>query len=102
VVEQAGAGGLVLDVLPGPQCAEAFAAQGQLADEFDQAGSPVSAPTIERRCGTARAVMASQSGRSSRISGSVKAWRMAFRPGALNGQSAVARALAARIGLVVW
>src|SRR5689334_76048 len=37
VVEQAGAGGLVLDVLAGPQRAEAFAAQGQLADEFDQA-----------------------------------------------------------------
>src|ERR1700758_5639018 len=37
VVEQAGAGGLVLDVLARPQRAEAFAAQGQLADEFDQA-----------------------------------------------------------------
>jgi hypothetical protein len=37
VVEQAGAGGLVFDVLPGPERAEAFAAQGQLADEFDQA-----------------------------------------------------------------
>src|SRR5208282_3160657 len=37
VVEQAGAGGPVLDVLPGPQRAEAVAAQGQLADEFNQA-----------------------------------------------------------------
>ena len=38
MVEQAGTGGPVLDVLPGPQRAEALAAQGQLADEFDQAG----------------------------------------------------------------
>src|ERR1700757_1479338 len=36
-VEQAGAGGLVCDVLPGPERTEALAAQGQLADEFDQA-----------------------------------------------------------------
>ena len=36
MLEQADAGGLVPDVLPGPQCAEALAAQLQLADEFDQ------------------------------------------------------------------
>jgi hypothetical protein len=43
--------------------------------------------------------MASQSGRSSRISGSVKASRMALRPGVRNGQSAVARVLAARMSM---
>src|ERR1700722_12852501 len=37
VVEQAGAGALVLDVLPGPERAEALAAQGQVADELGQA-----------------------------------------------------------------
>ena len=63
----------------------------------------MSAPAIERRWGTARAVMTSQSGRKSRISGSVKASRMALRPGVMNGQSAVARALAARMSVyTLW
>ena len=37
VPEQAGAGGLMPDVLPGPQAAEALAAQRQLADELNEA-----------------------------------------------------------------
>jgi hypothetical protein len=45
--------------------------------------------------------MTSQSERSSRISGSVKASRMALRPGVMNGQSAVARVLAARMAVYV-
>jgi hypothetical protein len=47
--------------------------------------------------------MTSQSGRSSRISGSVKASSMALRPGVMNWHSAVARVLAARMSVyVLW